>query len=102
MTLTVNGETHEVVIEHDRALLDVLRTDLGLRGTKTGCREGRCGACTVLLGGIVANACLVLAAGAGLRPITTIEGLARDGVPHPVQQAFVDHGAIQCGYCTPG
>jgi aerobic carbon-monoxide dehydrogenase small subunit len=102
VTLTVNGEPHELLIEPDRALLDVLRTDLDLRGTKTSCLEGRCGACTVLLDGIPANSCLVLAAAACGRPVTTIEGLARDGVPHPVQQAFVDHGAVQCGYCTPG
>lgn len=102
VTLTVNGALHEVLVEPDRTLLDVLRTDLGLRGTKTSCREGRCGACTVLLDGIAANACLVLAASTDGRPITTIEGLARDGVLHPLQQAFVDHGAIQCGYCTPG
>ncbi len=102
MTFTVNGETHELAVEADRTLLDVLRGDLGLQGTKTSCLEGRCGACTVLVDGDAVNACLVLATGARGRAITTIEGLARDGVLHPVQQAFVDHGAIQCGYCTPG
>ncbi len=101
-TLTINGETHELQIEPDRTLLDVLRADLGLTGTKTSCLEGRCGACTVFLDGLAANACLVLAAAARTRRITTIEGLARDGALHPIQQAFIDHGAVQCGYCTPG
>jgi carbon-monoxide dehydrogenase small subunit len=102
LTLTVNGEAHALSIEPERTLLDVLRQELGLRGTKTSCLEGQCGACTILIDGLAVNSCLVLAATARDRALSTIEGLAHRGVLHPLQQAFVDGGAVQCGYCTPG
>jgi len=100
--LDVNGERHEVLVEPHRTLLDVLRDDLGLTGTKTNCLAAECGVCTVLLDGVAVNACLVLAVTVRDRAITTIEGLAREGALHPLQQAFIDHGAVQCGYCIPG
>lgn len=102
LTLRVNGESHEVLVEPDRTLLDVLRTDLGLTGTKTNCLDAECGVCTVLVDGLAVNACLYLALSAEGRAIMTIEGLARDGALHPLQQAFIDRGAVQCGYCIPG
>ena len=100
--ITINGLLREVAVPANRTLLDLLREDLDLTGTKHGCGEGDCGACTVLLDGEPVNACLVLAAEAEGREVTTIEGLARGALLHPVQQAFVDAGAVQCGYCTPG
>ena len=100
--LEVNGDLHEVFVEPDRTLLDVLRSDLGLTGTKTNCLEAECGVCTVLVDGLAVNACLYLAVAAQGRAITTIEGLARGGALHPLQQAFIDFGAVQCGYCIPG
>ena len=102
LELRVNGEAYDVLAEPDRSLLDVLRLDLGLTGTKTNCLEAECGVCTVLVEGVAVNACLVLAVSVQGRAITTIEGLARDGELHPLQQAFIDHGAVQCGYCIPG
>jgi carbon-monoxide dehydrogenase small subunit len=102
LALSVNGEAYELLVEPDRTLLDVLRTDLGLTGTKTNCLEAECGVCTVLVDGAAVNACLVLAATVRGRAVTTIEGLAHGGTLHPVQQAFIDHGAVQCGYCIPG
>ena len=102
LTLTVNGQVHEVSVEPDRSLLDVLRTELGLTGTKENCLEAECGVCTVLLDGVAVNACVVLAPQARGRRVVTIEGLATDGALHPLQQAFIDHGAVQCGYCIPG
>ena len=102
LTLAVNGETHQVLAEPHRTLLDVLRTDLGLTGTKENCLEAECGVCTVLLDGLAVNACIVLAAQCPGRSIVTIEGLAAPGEMHPLQQAFIDHGAVQCGYCIPG
>ncbi|MDR7402952.1 MAG: (2Fe-2S)-binding protein [Armatimonadota bacterium] len=101
MTLRVNGGAYRVRAEAARTLLEVLREDLGLTGTKCGCDEGDCGACTVLLDGEPVNACLVLAVHAQGREITTVEGLA-DGRWHPVQEAFAAEGAVQCGFCTPG
>jgi aerobic-type carbon monoxide dehydrogenase small subunit (CoxS/CutS family) len=101
LTLDVNGERHVLEVVDDRRLLDVLREDLLLTGTKEGCGEGACGACAVLLDGRAVNSCLVLAAAAEGRPVTTIEGLSRDG-PTPLQRAFVEEDALQCGYCTPG
>jgi carbon-monoxide dehydrogenase small subunit len=100
--LTVNDEAYDLVVDADRTLLDVLRTELELTGTKTNCLEAECGVCTVLVDGRAVNACTMLAVTAEGRRITTIEGLARDGALHPLQQAFIDHGAVQCGYCIPG
>jgi carbon-monoxide dehydrogenase small subunit len=103
LRLTVNGRGHEILVEPHRTLVDVFREDLGLTGTKEGCGLGDCGACAVLLDGRPVPSCLVLAVQAEGREVTTIEGLALDdGTLHPIQQAFVDHGAIQCGFCTPG
>jgi carbon-monoxide dehydrogenase small subunit len=101
LQLTINGERHEVVTEPHRTLLDVLRVDLGLRGTKENCLEAECGVCTVLLDGRAVNACILLAAQCQGRDVLTIEGLAENGRLHPLQQAFIDHGAVQCGYCIP-
>ena len=100
--LNVNGETHEVYVETRRTLLDALRDDLGLTGAKPGCRMGNCGACTVLVDGEAVYSCLLLAVECAGKAITTIEGLARDGQLDPIQQAFIDHDALQCGFCTPG
>ena len=100
--LTVNDEAYDLAIDADRTLLDVLRGDLELTGTKTNCLEAECGVCTVLVDGRAVNSCTLLAVTAEGRRITTIEGLARDGALHPLQQAFIDHGAVQCGYCIPG
>ena len=102
ITLTINCERHDTLIEPDRTLLEVLRTDLGLTGTKTNCLDAECGVCTVLVDGVAVNACLYLAVVAQGKAITTIEGLAPAGALHPLQEAFVEHGAVQCGYCIPG
>jgi aerobic-type carbon monoxide dehydrogenase small subunit (CoxS/CutS family) len=99
--LTVNGREHRVLVPSHRTLLEVLREDLGLVGTKHGCELGECGVCAVLVDGEPVLSCLVLAQEVEGCEITTIEGLARDGALHPLQQAFVEHGALQCGYCTP-
>jgi aerobic-type carbon monoxide dehydrogenase small subunit (CoxS/CutS family) len=102
VSLTVNGEEYEVVITPHRTLLEVLREDLALTGTKEGCGEGACGTCTVLLDGKPVRSCLTLAVEVQGREVTTIEGLAPIGELHPVQRAFVEYGAIQCGFCSPG
>ncbi|MGH7421069.1 MAG: (2Fe-2S)-binding protein, partial [Candidatus Rokuibacteriota bacterium] len=102
ITLDINRESHEVLVEPDRTLLDVLRADLGLTGTKTNCLDAECGVCTVLVDGAAVNSCLYLAVAAPGRAITTIEGLAPAGTLHPLQQAFLEFGAVQCGYCIPG
>ena len=102
LSLSVNGERHEVRTEPHRTLLDVLRIDLGFTGTKENCLEAECGVCTVLLDGAAMNACILLAAECQGREVLTIEGLAREGGLHPLQRAFIDHGAVQCGYCIPG
>jgi len=102
LTLTINGERYEVLTEPHRTLLDVLRVDLGLTGTKENCLEAECGVCTVLLDRRAVNSCIVLAAQCQGREVVTIEGLAHDGALDPLQQAFIDHGAVQCGYCIPG
>jgi carbon-monoxide dehydrogenase small subunit len=102
LALTINGERHEVLTEPYRTLLDVLRVDLGLTGTKENCLEAECGVCTVLLDRLAVNSCIVLAAQCQGREVVTIEGLARDGALDRLQQAFIDHGAVQCGYCIPG
>ena len=101
LTLSINGQRHEVLTEPHRTLLDVLRVDLGLTGTKENCLEAECGVCTVLLDGRAVNACILLAAQCQGRQVLTIEGLGRDGQLHPLQQAFIDYGAVQCGYCIP-
>jgi xanthine dehydrogenase YagT iron-sulfur-binding subunit len=100
-TLQINGERHELDLDTRVTLLDLLRERLGLTGAKKGCDHGQCGACTVLLDGRRANACLVLAVTLDDVEVTTIEGLG-DGELHPLQAAFVEHDAFQCGYCTPG
>lgn len=102
VTLRVNGESYDLMIAPYRTLLDVLREEIHLTGSKKGCDVGDCGACTVLLDGKPVNACLVVAATAESSEITTIEGLAQDGKLHPLQQAFVKEGAVQCGFCTSG
>lgn len=99
---SVNGEKYELSIEEDKRLIDVLRDDLGLTGVKEGCSEGECGACTVIMDGEAVNSCLVMGFQANGSNILTIEGLEEDGKIHPIQQAFIDVGAVQCGYCTPG
>jgi aerobic-type carbon monoxide dehydrogenase small subunit (CoxS/CutS family) len=102
ITLIVNGVQKTVTTDPERPLLDVLREDLHLTGTKYGCGEGRCGACTVLMDGQRVLSCVTPAAMADKKTITTIEGLARGDTLHPVQQAFLEEGAMQCGYCTSG
>jgi xanthine dehydrogenase YagT iron-sulfur-binding subunit len=100
--VTVNGNQHEIDVDVRSTLLDVLRERLGLPGTKKGCDRGECGACTVLVDGRRVLSCLTLAVRADGADVTTIEGLAQDGELHPVQQAFLEHDAFQCGFCTPG
>ncbi|MFA6221100.1 MAG: (2Fe-2S)-binding protein [Desulfomonilaceae bacterium] len=100
--LTINGEPVEAAVSTNQTLVQFLREDMGLTGTKHGCGLGDCGACTVLMDGKAVNSCLVLAIQADRTAIMTIEGLAENGNLHPLQQAFVDKGAIQCGFCTPG
>jgi xanthine dehydrogenase YagT iron-sulfur-binding subunit len=100
--LRVNGITHALNCDARTSLLDLLRERLRLTGTKKGCNRGECGACTVLVDGIRVNACMMLAASADGREVTTVEGLAADGRLHPVQQAFIDQDAFQCGFCTAG
>jgi carbon-monoxide dehydrogenase small subunit len=100
--LRINGETHDVSIEPHWTLLHVLRTQLGLTGTKENCLEAECGVCTVLLDGKAVNSCILLAAQCRGHEILTVEGLGRPGHLHVLQQAFIEHGAAQCGYCTPG
>ena len=102
ITLTVNGAKHEVAIEPRQSLLQVLREELHLTGTKEGCSEGECGACTVYLDGQTVDACLIFALEANGREVVTIEGLAAGNTLHPLQKAFAEHGAVQCGFCTPG
>ncbi len=100
--LTVNGERREAEIWPGESLLVTLRDRLGLPGSKNACEQGECGSCSVLLDGELVCACLVLAAQAEGHEVTTVEGLAADGLLHPVQEAFVEAGAVQCGFCTPG
>ena len=102
MQLLVNGESYEVDVGGETTLLAVLRHDLGLTGTKYGCGEGDCGACTVLLDGEARNSCVTPVESAAGRAVTTIEGLANGNALHPVQEAFIEHTAFQCAYCTPG
>jgi aerobic carbon-monoxide dehydrogenase small subunit len=102
INLTVNGKNHQVSVKPWRTLLEVIREDLGLTGTKEGCGMGECGACTVIMDRKTVNSCLVLAAEADGKTITTIEGLANGDQLHPIQRAFSDNGGFQCGFCTPG
>jgi carbon-monoxide dehydrogenase small subunit len=102
VSLTINGESREALVPVHKTLLEVLREDLGLIGTKHGCELGECGTCTVLVDGEPVLSCLVLPAEVQGAAITTVEGMARGGVLHPLQQAFAELGAAQCGYCTPG
>jgi len=100
--IEVNGKMVTLEVEPDDLLVDVLREDLGLTGTKVGCRAGECGSCSIILNGKVVTSCLIPAMKADGGKITTIEGLEKDGKLHPLQKAFVEKGAIQCGFCTPG
>jgi carbon-monoxide dehydrogenase small subunit len=102
VNLTVNGQSYRLESRPNQTLLYLLREDLGLTGTKDGCSEGECGACTVLLDSEPVNSCLVLAGQADGREVLTIEGLANNGALHPVQRVFVETAAVQCGFCTPG
>lgn len=100
--LNINGDIHEVLVSPNQTLLEVLRDQLGLMGTKRGCDLGACGACTVLIDGEAYLSCITLAMDAVGKEITTIEGLSQEGDLHPLQRAFVANGAVQCGFCTPG
>jgi carbon-monoxide dehydrogenase small subunit len=100
--MRVNGKDYTADVPSQRLLIDYLRYDLGLTGTKEGCSVGVCGACTVVMDGVLVSSCLTLAVLADGKEITTVEGLAQDGKLHPVQQAFIDYGGFQCGICTPG
>jgi aerobic-type carbon monoxide dehydrogenase small subunit (CoxS/CutS family) len=102
ITLTVNGNKYEVAIESRQSLLQVLREELHLTGTKEGCSEGECGACTVFLDGQTVDSCLIFALEANNREVVTIEGLATGDTLHPLQKAFAEYGGVQCGFCTPG
>lgn len=102
IALTVNGQKYEVAVEPRQSLLQVLREELHLTGTKEGCSEGECGACTVILDGKTVDSCLIFGVEANGRNIVTIEGLATGDALHPVQKAFADYGGVQCGFCTPG
>ncbi|MCU1233144.1 MAG: (2Fe-2S)-binding domain protein [Candidatus Solibacter sp.] len=100
--LLVNGSRRRIDVDPDRTLLSVLRDDLDLTGTKFGCGEGQCAACTVLIDGVATKSCLAKVGTVGAKSVVTIEGLAPEGKLHPMQQAFLDADALQCGYCTPG
>jgi carbon-monoxide dehydrogenase small subunit len=102
LVLTINGEAHDLAIEPHWTLLEVLRHRLGLTGTKENCLEAECGVCTVLLDAMAVNSCILLAAQCQGRNVVTIEGLGGREALHPLQQAFIEHGAVQCGYCIPG
>ncbi len=102
LAITINGEPHDLEIPVNTTLIDLINNDLGLIGTKDGCRQGVCGACTVLVDDIPVRSCLALAVRFQGKHITTVEGLRDAGRLHPLQQAFIDNGAVQCGYCTPG
>jgi carbon-monoxide dehydrogenase small subunit len=98
----VNGEPHELWIKPNITLVDLLRNELGLAGTKIGCISNSCGACTVIMDGMAIKSCSILAMQADGKEVLTVEGLAQDGTLHPLQQSFIDHAAFQCGFCTPG
>ncbi|RPI30600.1 MAG: (2Fe-2S)-binding protein [Chloroflexota bacterium] len=102
ITLTINGSTEQLDVPSNLTLLQMLREKLALTGTKNGCMAGECGACTVILNGEPVNSCMVLAAECDGADVRTVEGLAKDGVLDPVQEAIIDRGGVQCGFCTPG
>ncbi len=102
ISLKVNGESYEIDVQSETVLLDLIREKLDLTGTKDGCRSGECGACTVMMNGVPVNSCMVLAVEADGSEITTIEGLSKGEELHPIQKSFIEKGAVQCGYCTPG
>lgn len=102
IVLNVNGQDYEAYVKQSALLVDVLREDLSLTGTKKGCGEGTCGSCSVIIDGKAVNSCLIYAITAQGKKITTIEGISEPGQLHPLQQSFINEGAIQCGYCTPG
>lgn len=102
INVTINDKEYEVAVSPNQTLVDLIRNDLELTGTKKGCELGDCGSCTVIMDGKPVNSCLVLAVQANGKKITTIEGVATDEGLHPIQAAFVEHGAIQCGFCSPG
>jgi aerobic carbon-monoxide dehydrogenase small subunit len=102
INLTVNNKPYQLQVTSSRTLLEIIREDLGLTGTKEGCGLGECGACTVIMNGKTVNSCLVLANEVDGKSITTIEGLTDGAKMHPIQQAFMDNGGLQCGFCTPG
>lgn len=102
VTLQVNGEPYTIIVDTRETLLDALRYRLGFMGPKEGCGNGNCGSCTVTLNGVIVDSCLVFAVEADGGDVTTVEGLAVNGRLHPIQQAFIEMGALQCGFCTPG
>lgn len=102
ITISVNGQSYETLVKNSTTLLDFLRDVLLMTGTKKGCDSGECGCCTVILDGKPVNSCLILAVDANGSEVITVEGLGKPERPHPLQKAFVEYGAIQCGYCTPG
>jgi aerobic carbon-monoxide dehydrogenase small subunit len=102
ITLRVNGQTYKIAVEPRQTLIDIIRDELGLTGTKEGCGAGSCGSCTVLVDGKTVSSCLVLAVEMEGKDIVTIEGLSMDGKLHPLQQAFIEEGGFQCGFCAPG
>ena len=102
LNITINGQPYNLFVDEHRTLLEVIRDDLDLIGTKVGCEMGECGACTVIMDGDTVNSCLVLALEANGCKVETVESLAKDAELHPIQEAFVNHGAIQCGFCTSG
>ena len=102
VTFTVNGDSQEMLVQPWTSLLDALRDELDLTGTKEGCGNGNCGACTIMLDGLAINSCCMLAVEVEGQEVVTVEGLATDGVLDPLQEAFITHGALQCGFCTPG
>ena len=102
ITLTVNGEAEQAAVPSNKTLMGMLREDLGLTGTKNGCSAGECGACTVMINGEPVNSCMILAVECDGAEILTVEGLAHDGQLHPVQEAIIEAGGVQCGFCTPG
>ena len=102
ITLTVNGDPHTIAVKSHHTLLKVLREQLGITSPKAGCENGECGACTIIMDGVPVNSCLVLAPEADGATVETVESLSTDGDLHPLQTAFIEHNAVQCGFCTPG